>query len=433
MTTSPPTPPVPVRVLGRGRPRAARPARAPGRPLEGGVLHRARPSSTSTSPPSVARHLALRRHRGGGPRARRLRHRRRSAPYSVIVLRDDDEEVRALHNVCRHRGARHPRRAAAARSATSCAATTAGPTPPTAACCTPATSRAGFDKGCFGLKQVHVRVVAGLVFVCLAARAARRLRRRARHASRRTSRRTQLAPHQGRRPGRPGRGGELEAGDGEQPGVLPLRGRAPRADPHLLPDLRLPAGPDPGRGCSPPTTATCRRRRRSQLACDQRAAARTRRRGSRRPGRRRSGCSARRWTARGSRTRWTAAPRPAGCSATSTRRGSAGCRCTPSRTPGATPRRPRRDLRGAAAGGRPDAGAHDLAGPRGRRRGHRLRPRHARPTCGARPTSRTRLLRTRPAGRRRPGYEPGPYAPSEYQVDAFVTWYVDRMREHVAR
>ena len=27
-------------------------------------------------------------------------------PYSVIVLRDDDEEVRALHNVCRHRGAR---------------------------------------------------------------------------------------------------------------------------------------------------------------------------------------------------------------------------------------------------------------------------------------------------------------------------------------
>ena len=32
-----------------------------------------------------------------------------------------------------------------------------------------------------------------------------------------------------------------------------------------------------------------------------------------------------------------------------------------------------------------------------------------------------------------PGYEPGPYAPSEYQVDAFITWYVDRMREHLAR
>jgi glycine betaine catabolism A len=26
--------------------------------------------------------------------------------YSLIVLRDDDEEVRAMHNVCRHRGSR---------------------------------------------------------------------------------------------------------------------------------------------------------------------------------------------------------------------------------------------------------------------------------------------------------------------------------------
>ena len=32
-----------------------------------------------------------------------------------------------------------------------------------------------------------------------------------------------------------------------------------------------------------------------------------------------------------------------------------------------------------------------------------------------------------------PGYEPGPYAPSEYQVDAFTTWYVDRVRDHLAR
>ena len=30
-----------------------------------------------------------------------------------------------------------------------------------------------------------------------------------------------------------------------------------------------------------------------------------------------------------------------------------------------------------------------------------------------------------------PAYEPGPYSRSEYQVDAFVTWYVDRMSEHV--
>jgi Rieske 2Fe-2S family protein len=32
-----------------------------------------------------------------------------------------------------------------------------------------------------------------------------------------------------------------------------------------------------------------------------------------------------------------------------------------------------------------------------------------------------------------PGYEPGPYAPSEYQVDAFTTWYVDRVKEYLAR
>ena len=32
-----------------------------------------------------------------------------------------------------------------------------------------------------------------------------------------------------------------------------------------------------------------------------------------------------------------------------------------------------------------------------------------------------------------PGYVPGPYSASEGQVDAFTTWYVDRMREHLDR
>ncbi len=36
------------------------------------------------------------------------------------------------------------------------------------------------------------------------------------------------------------------------------------------------------------------------------------------------------------------------------------------------------------------------------------------------------------AGVSTPGYEPGPYSASEYQVDAFVGWYVDRMSEHLA-
>jgi glycine betaine monooxygenase A len=88
-------------------------------------------------------------------------------PYSVIVLRDDDEVVRALHNVCRHRGARvlNERSGSVGNIvcgyhrwtyATDGSLLHAGDQP------------AGFDKGCFGLKRVHVRVVAGLVFVCLA-------------------------------------------------------------------------------------------------------------------------------------------------------------------------------------------------------------------------------------------------------------------------
>lgn len=32
-----------------------------------------------------------------------------------------------------------------------------------------------------------------------------------------------------------------------------------------------------------------------------------------------------------------------------------------------------------------------------------------------------------------PAYEPGPYLPSEYQVDAFCNWYLTRLREHLAR
>ncbi len=31
------------------------------------------------------------------------------------------------------------------------------------------------------------------------------------------------------------------------------------------------------------------------------------------------------------------------------------------------------------------------------------------------------------------GYEPGPYAPAEYMVDRFCTWYVERLAEHIER
>ncbi|NUR06029.1 MAG: aromatic ring-hydroxylating dioxygenase subunit alpha [Nocardioidaceae bacterium] len=87
--------------------------------------------------------------------------------YSVIVLRDDDEVVRALHNVCRHRGSRVlTERAGSVGNivcgyhqwtyATDGSLLRAGD------------QRPGFDTSCFGLRPVHVRVVAGLVYLCLA-------------------------------------------------------------------------------------------------------------------------------------------------------------------------------------------------------------------------------------------------------------------------
>lgn len=88
-------------------------------------------------------------------------------PWSVIVLRDDDEQVRALHNVCRHRGARVLTEPSGSVGnivcgyhkwtyATDGALLHAESTPP------------GFDASCFGLRPVHVRDIAGLIFVCLA-------------------------------------------------------------------------------------------------------------------------------------------------------------------------------------------------------------------------------------------------------------------------
>ena len=35
-------------------------------------------------------------------------------------------------------------------------------------------------------------------------------------------------------------------------------------------------------------------------------------------------------------------------------------------------------------------------------------------------------------GANSPAYEPGPYMKSEYQVEAFINWYVQRVQEHLA-
>lgn len=87
--------------------------------------------------------------------------------WSIIVLRDDDDQVRALHNVCRHRGSRvlTEERGSVGNLvcgyhqwtyATDGRLLHAGQQPPS------------FDRDCFGLKQVQARSVGGLVYVCLA-------------------------------------------------------------------------------------------------------------------------------------------------------------------------------------------------------------------------------------------------------------------------
>ncbi len=87
--------------------------------------------------------------------------------YSLIIVRDDDEEIRALHNVCRHRGSRLLEDTCGSVGNLVCPyhqwtyrtdgslIFAEGQSP-------------SFDMTKFGLKQVHVRTVTGLIFVCLA-------------------------------------------------------------------------------------------------------------------------------------------------------------------------------------------------------------------------------------------------------------------------
>ncbi len=86
-------------------------------------------------------------------------------PYAVIIVRDDDEEIRAFHNVCRHRGSRLLKDACGSVGNIVCPyhqwtyrpdgdLIFAESQPDT------------FDKSRFGLNPVNVKVVAGLIFVC---------------------------------------------------------------------------------------------------------------------------------------------------------------------------------------------------------------------------------------------------------------------------
>lgn len=90
-------------------------------------------------------------------------------PYSLILVRADDGDVNVLHNVCRHRGARVLTEQSGTTGNIVCGYhswTYASDGTLIHAASAPGEK---FDKDCFSLKRAHSRIVAGLIFVCLAA------------------------------------------------------------------------------------------------------------------------------------------------------------------------------------------------------------------------------------------------------------------------
>jgi Rieske 2Fe-2S family protein len=87
-------------------------------------------------------------------------------PYSVIVVRDDDEQVRAFHNVCRHRGSRLlvDEKGSVGNIVCGYHHWTYGVDGELRYA---ESMPKDFDKSCFSLRSVHARSVAGLIFLCL--------------------------------------------------------------------------------------------------------------------------------------------------------------------------------------------------------------------------------------------------------------------------
>ena len=87
---------------------------------------------------------------------------------SVIVARHDDGSIRAFHNVCRHRGARLLTESTGSTGTIVCTyhSWTYGMDGKLLFADAQAP---GFDKRCYSLLSVHARSIAGLVFICLAA------------------------------------------------------------------------------------------------------------------------------------------------------------------------------------------------------------------------------------------------------------------------
>jgi len=94
-------------------------------------------------------------------------------PYSLILLRTEDEEgepdgVNALHNVCRHRGARVLTAPSGNTGNMVCGYHSWTYDPEGRLIHASAPGESDFDTSCYGLKRAHVRIVAGLIFVCMA-------------------------------------------------------------------------------------------------------------------------------------------------------------------------------------------------------------------------------------------------------------------------
>nr|WP_209324605.1 aromatic ring-hydroxylating dioxygenase subunit alpha [Brevibacterium renqingii] len=86
--------------------------------------------------------------------------------YSVIVIRDDDGEIRAHHNVCRHRGTRLLNDLSGSVGNIVCGYHQWTYTPG-GELISAGVQAPGFDMACFSLRAVDVRVIGGLIFICL--------------------------------------------------------------------------------------------------------------------------------------------------------------------------------------------------------------------------------------------------------------------------
>lgn len=83
---------------------------------------------------------------------------------SVIVIRDDDEEVQVLHNVCRHRGARILQPGAGSVGNLVCGYHQ-WTYRPDGELIYASAAEEGFDKNCYSLRKVAFRVISGLIFI----------------------------------------------------------------------------------------------------------------------------------------------------------------------------------------------------------------------------------------------------------------------------